>query len=150
MPQSLSKILIHLIFSTKLRYPYICEEIIHELHSYMAGIAQARNVPVHEIGGVEDHVHVLISLPRVLTISKFVEELKKGSSKWIKTKGVKYEKFTWQRGYEALSIGQSGYEDLRTYIRNQKEHHKKVSFQDEYRSFLNKYKIPFDEQYVWD
>ena len=110
----------------------------------MTGIAKAYNVPVHEMGGIEDHVHMLISLPRVLAISKFVEELKKGSSKWIKTKGLRYEKFSWQRGYGALSIGQSSYDGLRQYIRNQEEHHKKVSFQDEYRSFLTKY------NYVWD
>ena len=150
MPQSLSNILIHLIFSTKLRHPYISKDIQKELYDYMAGIAKAYHVFVHEIGGIEDHVHILISLPRVLTVSKFIEELKKGPSKWIKTKSTQYEKFAWQRGHGAFSIGRSGYERLRQYIQKQKDHHKKVSFQDEYRSFLNKYKIDFDEAYVWD
>jgi putative transposase len=150
MPQSLSNILIHLVFGTKLRHPYINDEVQKELYDYMTGIAKAYHVFVHEIGGIEDHVHILISLPRVLTVSKLVEELKKGSSKWIKTKGMQYKKFTWQRGYAAFSIGQSGYEGLRQYIQKQKDHHKKVSFQDEYRSFLKKYKINFDEAYVWD
>ena len=95
MPQSLSNILVHLIFSTRLRYPYIDKKIIKELHHYMVGIIRTYDVFVHEIGGIEDHVHILISLPRVLTISKLVEELKKGSSKWIKTKEIQYEKFAW-------------------------------------------------------
>ena len=112
MSQSLSNILVHLIFSTKARYPYIFNTIQKELYTYMTAIAKVYHVPVHEIGGVEDHVHVLISLPRILTISKLVEEIKKGSSKWIKTKGSSYEKFAWQRGYGAFSIGQSNYEIL--------------------------------------
>ena len=104
MPQSLSNILIHLIFSTKLRHPYISKDIQKELYDYMAGIAKAYHVFVHEIGGIEDHVHILISLPRVLTVGKFIEELKKGPSKWIRTKSAQYEKFAWQRGHGAFSI----------------------------------------------
>lgn len=150
MSQSLASILVHLIFSTKNRQAIILPEVIHGLHAYMAGIARSHEAPVHEIGGIEDHAHLLVSLPRTLTVSKLVEEIKKGSSKWIKTRGNQYADFSWQRGYGAFSIGQSSYEDLRKYIQNQKDHHKKISFQDEFRTFLKKYNIPYDEKYVWE
>lgn len=150
MAQSLAKILIHIIFSTKKRQPMISPEIIQELHSYIAGITRAHDSEVHEIGGIEDHVHLLISLPRTLPLSKLIEEIKKGSSKWIKTKGNLYDHFAWQNGYGAFSIGQSVYEDLRKYIQTQKEHHKTITFEDEFRTFLKKYHIAYDEKYVWD
>lgn len=114
----------------------------------MSAISRSYESQVHEIGGVEDHVHLLISLPRTMTLSKLVEEIKKGSSKWIKTQGKWYSNFAWQNG--AFSIGQSNYEALRSYIQNQKEHHKQITFQDEFRSFLTKYQIEFDEKYVWN
>ena len=150
MPQSLANILVHVIFSTKKREPFIQQEVMSDLHSYMVGIARSHGSHVHEIGGIEDHVHLMISLPRTISIGKLLEEIKKGSSKWIKTKGGNYNGFSWQRGYGAFSIGQSSFDNLRKYIQNQKEHHKKLSFQDEYRSFLKKYNIDFDEKYVWD
>ena len=138
MAQSLSNILIHIIFSTKKRRPLIQSDVIQNLHSYMAGIGRAHNSYVHEIRGVEDHVHLLVSLPRTLTICNLIEEIKKGSSKWIKTKGNFYRDFEWQKGYGAFSIGQSAYDNLRKYIQTQKDHHMKISFQDEYRAFLRK------------
>ena len=150
MAQSLSNILIHIIFSTKKRLPYIKSEIEKELHSYIVGIAKEHGSHVYEIGGVEDHIHILASLSRTMTASKLIEELKKGSSKWIKTKNAQYFDFSWQNGYAALSIGYSNVKALRGYIQNQKEHHKKTSFQDEMRLFLNKYNITFDEKYIWE
>jgi putative transposase len=150
MGQSLSNILVHVVFSTKGRRPLILPEIINDLHHYLVGIAQEYETPIHEIGGVEDHVHLLATLPRTQTLSKLVEEIKKGSSKWMKTKGSLYTDFSWQNGYGAFSIGQSNVEALSQYIRNQKEHHKKISFQDEFRAFLKKYNLEFDEKYVWD
>jgi len=150
MSQSLANILIHIIFSTKKRKPFIQPEIIQDLHQYMGGISRHLKTPVHEIGGIEDHVHLLISLPRTLTLSKFIEEIKKGSSKWMKTNGEQYNQFAWQNGYGAFSIGQSKFDILRKYIQNQHDHHKKISFQNEFRYFLNKYHIEFDEKYVWD
>ena len=150
MAQSLANILIHIIFSTKKRQPMILSEVIQELYSYMAGIARAHESQVHEIGGIEDHVHLLVSLPRTLPLSKLIEDIKKGSSKWIKTKGSLYTDFAWQNGYGAFSIGQSSYEDLRKYIQTQKDHHKHISFQDEFRAFLKKYRIAYDEKSVWD
>ena len=150
MSQSISHILLHVIFSTKKREPLILPEIIEELHSYISAIARENDSQVYEIGGIEDHVHLLISLPRTLSVSKLVEEIKRGSSKWMKTKGSRYINFAWQRGYGVFSIGQSGYENLRQYIQKQKEHHQKFTFQEEYRNFLKKYCIAYDEKYVWD
>ena len=128
----------------------ILPEIMQDLHTYMAGVARSHTSQVHEIGGIEDHVHLLVSLPRTVSLSKLVEDIKKGSSKWIKTKGNQYTNFAWQSGYRGFSIGQSAYENLRKYIQTQKEHHKTTSFQDEYRIFLKKYHINYDEKYVWD
>jgi putative transposase len=150
MAQSLANILIHIIFSTKQRQPMILPEITQELYSYMVGIGRVHEAQVHEIGGIEDHVHLLVSLPRTLPLSKLIEEIKKGSSKWIKTKGLLYADFAWQSGYGAFSIGQSTYENLRKYIQTQKDHHKNISFQDEYRACLKKYRVAYDEKYVWD
>ena len=150
MSQSLSSILVHVIFSTKSRIPFIKPEIQKELHNYMCGIARSYESFVHQVGGIEDHVHLFITLPRVMPLSKLVEEIKKSSSKWIKEKGIDYRDFAWQRGYGAFSIGHSSFDALCHYIQNQQEHHKRISFQDEYRSFLRKYAIEFDEKYVWD
>lgn len=150
MAQSLANILIHIIFSTKKRAPMILPEITPELYPYLAGIARAHKSHVHEIGGIEDHVHLLVTLPRTLALSDLIEEIKKGSSKWIKTKGIQYVDFGWQDGYGAFSIGQSAYDNLRKYIQTQKDHHKKISFQDEFRAFLKKYEVDYDEKYVWD
>src|ERR1700733_10059474 len=116
MAQSLASILVHIIFSTKKRQPMILPEIMQELYSYMAGIVRTQESQTHAIGGIEDHIHLLVSLPKTLPLSKLIEEIKKGSSKWIKIKGNLYADFAWQNGYGAFSIGQSAYEDLRKYI----------------------------------
>lgn len=150
MSQSLSNILIHVIFSTKLRQPLIQESIRQNLYNYISQIARSYDAYVYEIGGIEDHIHLLVSLPRTMTLSRLIEEIKKSSSKWIKTKGPYYLNFAWQNGYGAFSIGQSNVDALKAYIQNQQEHHKKISFQDEFRTFLNKYKIAFNEKYVWN
>ena len=105
---------------------------------------------MHKIGGIEDHVHLFTSLPRTLAISDLLEEIKKNSSKWIKTNGDKYKDFSWQKGYGVFSVSASQHSAVTTYITNQKQHHKSLSFQDEYRKFLILNKVPFDERYVWD
>ena len=150
MPQSLSSILIHLIFSTKNRERFLTPDIDVELYPYMAAILKAMKSPALIINGTSDHVHTLFSLSRVLTIAELVEELKTGSSRWIKTKGRKYRSFHWQSGYGAFSIGQSQVQTVKQYIRRQKEHHRRVTFQDEYRRFLKAYEVEYDERYVWD
>ena len=150
MSQSLSSILAHLVFSTKNREPFITPAIESELHPYMATVLRELKSPSLAIDGTSDHVHVLFSLARVVTIADLVEELKTSTSKWIKTKGNEFRKFHWQRGYGAFSIGQSNVEILKRYIRNQKAHHRRVTLQDEYRKFLSAYGIDYDERYVWD
>jgi REP element-mobilizing transposase RayT len=150
MPQSISSILVHLIFSTKNREPFITPAIEPELHPYMASIFRALKSPSLAIDGASDHLHMLFSLSRVMKIADLVEEVKTDSSKWIKTKGAEFRNFHWQTGYGAFSIGQSQVPTLKRYIARQKLHHQRVTFQDEYRKFLKSYGIDYDERYVWD
>src|SRR5205809_900822 len=116
MPQSLSSILIHLIFSTKNRAPFITEAIEKELHPYMAKIFRELKSPTLTIGGTDDHVHILFSVGRTIEVAQLIEKVKGKSSKWVKTKGQEFENFYWQRGYGAFSIGQSQVETLKYYI----------------------------------
>jgi len=150
MAQSLANILLHLTFSTKDRRRLIRRDMQAELHQYLAGTCAHLGCPAHEVGGVDDHVHLALSFSRTITVAKLVEEVKKSSSKWIKTKGRDYHDFSWQGGYGIFSIGQSGFEALRRYIRGQHAHHKNVSFQDEFRALCRKYGVDLDEQYAWD
>jgi len=150
MPQSLANILLHLIFSTKNRAPFIHPEIEGELYPYLASICRASGSPSHVIGGTEDHVHIACSLSRTITVSKLLEEIKRSSSKWMKTKGAELASFAWQNGYGAFSIGQSQLAPVRAYIAGQKGHHRVKTFQDEFREFLKRYQIQYDERYVWD
>jgi len=150
MPQSLSNVLLHIVFSTKGREPWIDEGIEMELFKYIAGICRNQGCPSHAIGGSDDHIHIACTLGRTITIAKLIEELKTDSSKWMKSSGRKFARFAWQNGYGAFSIGQSQLEDLRAYIANQREHHGRASFQDEFRALLAKYEIEYDERYVWD
>jgi putative transposase len=150
MAQSLSKVLLHIIFSTKNRYLFIDEKIESELYAYIVSISKTCGSYVHKIGGIDDHIHLFANLPRTLSISNLLEEIKKNSSKWIKTKGIKYRDFSWQKGFGAFSVSSSQHESVVTYIENQKEHHKKQSFQDEYRKILQLHNVPFDERFVWD
>ena len=149
MPQSLSKVLIHLIFSTKHREPLISPEIRPRLHGYLVGIFENLKSPSIQAGGVADHVHVLFGLGRTISQADLVEEVKKSASKWMKTDGG-VPGFAWQAGYGAFSIGDSQADAVIRYIRNQEEHHRKVTFQEDYRKFLIRYKVAFDERYVWD
>jgi putative transposase len=150
MSQSLAKILVHLTFSTKHRRPWIDKKIRPELNAVLATKFQDWESPALIVGSVDDHVHALFSLSRNHAIRKVVEEVKKESSKWIKTKGAKYRDFYWQAGYGAFSVSQSNVPRVRAYIANQEEHHQKRTFQDELRALLRRHQIEFDERYVWD
>ncbi|HWW01982.1 MAG TPA: transposase [Candidatus Acidoferrum sp.] len=149
MPQSLSKILVHLIFSTKHREPLIGPVIRPRLHAYIVGILDNLKSPSLQTGGVADHVHILCALSRTISSAKLLEEVKKSSSKWMKDDGG-VPGFSWQAGYGAFSIGESQADDVIRYIQNQEEHHRKVTFQDEFRRFLDRYRVAYDERYVWD
>ena len=150
MPQSLSRVLIHLVFSTKNRAPLIDSKIQSELHAYLVGILEGVECPSLQVGGVKDHVHLFFGQSRTRSISEVVETLKTSSSKWIKSKGMGFKDFHWQSGYGAFSISQSDVEAVIAYIQNQEKHHQKMSFQEEYRKMLERYQVPFDERYVWD
>ncbi|MDG4596376.1 MAG: IS200/IS605 family transposase [Candidatus Contendobacter sp.] len=151
MPQSLAQIYVHIVFSTKYREPFLLERTVREeMHKYLGGACNQLDCPVLCVGGPEDHVHILCRLGRTIAVSDLVKELKRESSKWVKTKGVSLNDFHWQNGYGAFSASPSHVEILRIYIANQEEHHKKKSFQDEFRRLLKKYGLEWDERYVWD
>ena len=151
MPQSLSRILIHLVFSTKNRERILTPAIQTELHPYLAGTLDNIECPSLQVGGVEDHVHLFFGLSRTrTTIAEVVETVKTSPSKWIKTKGVAFADFHWQSGYAAFSVSQSDADAVVAYIRNQAQHHQKMTFQDEYRRLLERYQVAFDENHVWD
>ena len=147
MPQSLSSVLIHLVFSTKNREKYITEESEIELQKYLATTFRACDSPALLVGGDADHLHSLFALSRTWAIADLVREVKASSSKMMKSK---VGEFQWQAGYGAFSIGQSGVVGVKQYIANQKEHHRKFSFQDEFRMLCDKYEVEYDERYVWD
>ena len=150
MPQSLANILVHLVFSTKDRRPLIRADIQDELARYLACVCRACGWPAHGIGGTANHVHVVCSLSRTITVSDMLEEIKKRSSKWIKTKGGRCRRFAWQGGYAAFSIGQSQLPALKRYIAAQGDHHRRKTFQEELRALLKKYQVEYDGRYVWD
>ena len=149
MGQSLVKNYIHIVFSTKLRKPFIDEKIENELFAYLGGVCNKLDCTVLKVGGYLNHVHILCMLSKNITLSKLLQDLKSNSSKWIKTKGENYQNFFWQDGYGAFSVNPSEVEIVVNYIANQKEHHRKKNFQDEFRAFLEKYEVEYDERYVW-
>jgi putative transposase len=150
MSQSLVKNLIHLVYSTKHRELWIPTGARERLYAYQAGIFQEWESPALIIGGVEDHVHTLFSLSKNYALKKIVEEVKKGSSKWMKSEGTGNADFYWQNGYAAFSVSQSNVEDVRRYIENQVEHHRRMTFQHELRALFKKHNLEFDERYVWE
>ncbi len=151
MPQSLARVVLHIVFSTKNRVPFLKDpDLRSRLHAYMAGVLQNIGCEPILIGGVEDHVHILCNLSRTITIAGLVEEVKKSPSKWMKEQGTTFSDFYWQGGYGAFSVSQSNVEQVRAYIAAQVEHHRKVSFQDEFRALCLKHGVAIDERFVWD
>ena len=149
MAHSYTKILIHYVFSTKNREKIMTAPLQERLWAYMGGIAKGNNMKALAIGGIEDHVHLLISLPVTLSISKAIQLIKGGSSKWVHDTFPDYNKFNWQEGYGAFSVSISQIKNTIAYINRQKEHHLKESFQDEYISVLEEHVIDYDKRYVW-
>jgi putative transposase len=150
MPQSLSNILIHLIWSTKDRHPWLVDGIRKKTHAFLAGAVRKCDCEAYRVGGVADHVHLAVRFSRTLSVADLVKEIKMASSKWTKTQDPSLHDFAWQHGYGAFSVGMSQKETLINYIDNQEEHHRTHTFQEEYRIFLTKYGIHFDERHVWD
>jgi REP element-mobilizing transposase RayT len=151
MSQSLAKIVVHAVFSTKERRPFLRDISLRtELHSFVGGILNGRDCQSIIVGGVEDHVHLICTLSRTCDAASLIKEVKRGSALWLKTKSPDLGNFAWQNGYGIFSIGVSQIETARRYIAAQEERHRKVSFQDEYRQLLHRYAIKFEERYVWD
>ncbi len=150
MPQSLTKLYAHLIFSTKNRQPFLDDEIRPRVHAYLATVIRNLDSPWVVVGGVADHVHILFDMGKMHAPVKFVEQVKRESSKFVKTLDAKYQKFYWQRGYGMFSVGPAHRADAEAYVREQEEHHRTKTFQEEYRAFLEQYGIAFEEQYAWN
>jgi REP element-mobilizing transposase RayT len=150
MPQSLSQVILHVVFSTKDRHPWLDLTIRPRMHAYLATLCRDCDCPTYRVGGAVDHVHIATRLARTLSQAELLEKIKKTSSAWIKTQGEQYGSFFWQGGYGDFSIGWSQLEELVRYIDRQEQHHRTQTFQEEYRSLLQKYHVEFDERYVWD
>jgi putative transposase len=150
MAQSLSKILLHIIFSTKDRFPFLIDsELRKRMHAYVARVFYEHDSPAIEAGGTEDHIHILCLLSRNHSVSEIVKKAKANSSGWAKTQGGRCLKFAWQSGYGAFSIHQSQIDCVGKYIQCQMEHHRKRTFKEEYLELLRQYQIPCDERYLW-
>ena len=149
MAQTLVRVLVHLVFSTKDRANLIVPAIESELHTYLAGIANRMDSPCLAVNGTANHVHLLLSQSKNGALADLVAEVKKGSSKWVKTKGPAFRNFHWQDGYAAFSVSQSNAATVKRYVAEQKEHHRKRSFQEELVEFLQKHQVEYDGRYIW-
>ena len=150
MPQSLSKVILHIIFSTKDREPWLDSDARPRMHAYLATVCRDLGADLAHVGGVADHVHVVITLPRTISQAQLIEHIKKVSSKWMKTLEARYRGFFWQRGYGVFSVSPSQLEAVRQCVETQPEHHRTRTFQEEYRELLRRHGVDFDERYVWD
>jgi REP element-mobilizing transposase RayT len=150
MPQSLSKVILHMIFTTKDREPWLDREVRPRMHAYIATICRDLGAEFVHVGGVADHVHVVTTLPRTASQAQFIEQIKKASSKWIKALDARYRGFFWQRGYGAFSVSPSQLDAVLRYVEQQPAYHHARTFQEEYRELLSKHGVQFDKRYVWD
>jgi putative transposase len=151
VPQSLSQIYLHIVYSTKDRRPFLRDPLIrNETHDFLGGTCNDLGCPVLRVGGVADHVHILCRFGRSISVSDLIKELKRKSSLWIKTKSAGTKDFYWQNGFGAFSVSPGHVNGLIDYITNQEEHHRKETFQEEFRRLLTKYGLEWDERFVWD
>ncbi len=150
MPQSLVKNYVHIAFSTKNRAPLIKSSIQSELFNYLGGTCRELECSPIQVGGTTNHVHLLVNLSRKIALMTLIEKIKSHSSGWIKTKGKDFQHFFWQNGYGGFSVNPKQIDVVQQYILTQEEHHKKLTFQEEYRRFLKDYNVDFDERFVWD
>ena len=150
MSQSLSKLYVHIVFHIKTNSPKIRKNDRKELYAYIGAIIKDnQSIPII-INGIEDHIHILTVMSKNIALAKFIEEIKRHSSRWIKTKGTYYSHFAWQGGYGGFSVSQSLHDKTKHYIENQEEHHKKLSFKEEYLLFLKEYNIDYNENFLWN
>ena len=150
MSQSLAKIIVHIVFSTKNRQPFITTPIAPKLFCYLTDVCVRINAPPIAIGGYRNHVHIALAIPRTQNVATVVKELKTNSSEWMKSQGPDCHLFHWQRGYAAFSLGESQIKQVKQYIAHQEGHHQSKTFEDEYKLLLARYNIPYDTRYIWD
>ena len=150
MPQSLSKVILHIIFSTKNREPWLESNVRPRVHAYLATICRDLGAELVRVGGVVDHVHIVTTLPRTVSQAQLVEQIKKASSKWIKALDPRYRGFFWQRGFAVFSVSPSQLDAVLQYIETQREHHRTRTFQEEYRELLRRHGVDFNERYLWE
>ncbi|MEM6297874.1 MAG: IS200/IS605 family transposase [Bacteroidota bacterium] len=150
MPQSLSQVYVHIVFSTKNREPFIDEEIEERFFSYLGKACKEHGCNPIRVGGYEDHVHILCTLSRTITQAELLETIKKQSSKWMKQQARKYSEFYWQRGYGIFSVSPKKVDAVTNYITNQRTHHQNQTFKEEFRAILKNAGMNWDEKYVWD
>ena len=149
MGHTYTQLLTHIVFSTKDRIPYLNESAKDPVFAYMAGIAREIGASEVMIDGAADHAHIFLKLPPLLAIAEAVKTIKANSSKWIHKERLLPRSFGWQIGYAAFSVSPSQAAKTILYIQNQEEHHRKISFQEEFLAFLKKHGIAYDERYVW-
>src|SRR5262249_19481025 len=140
----------HIVFSTKNREPLIAQEIENRVWAYIGGIARKHRMIALQVGGIEDHIHALVTAPAALSPSQTAQVLKGDSSKWIHTEFPSLSHFVWQDGYGAFTVSRSNIPPVIAYIQNQREHHRKKTFQEEYRELLERHGIEYDERYIWN
>ncbi|MGA7733304.1 MAG: IS200/IS605 family transposase [Chloroflexia bacterium] len=150
MPHTFIHMTVHVVFGTKDRAPSITPEMKAPLYAYMGGIIRELNAKPLKINGTSDHVHLLIGLPASISLSELVRVLKTNSSRWAHEKWPDHARFGWQQGYGAFSVSRSSIEDVESYIERQEEHHRKLTFQDEFVALLQRHGIPYDERYLWE
>jgi putative transposase len=151
MPQSLSNVLVHIVFSTKERRPFLSDPTLRTaMYKYLAAVSAEMGCPAIKLGGVEDHVHLMARQARTITLASWVRELKRTSSLWVKQRPEGSTVFQWQLGYGVFSVSQSQSAVVERYIARQEAHHRSVSFQDELRTLLERHQIAYDERYLWD
>lgn len=148
MTHTYSKVLFHLVWSTKNRVPFIHDDVKQTLYSYINGIVENKKCKLHIINGMPDHVHLLISLPLTLTIPELVQQIKVSSTRWVRMQIPDLHKFSWQEGLGAFTVGYSHFEAVKNYIANQEEHHRSKSFDEEYLELLGKLNITYDKRFV--
>ena len=149
MPQSLARLLVHLVFSTKNRIPLLqSPQLRSEVHAYLTATLQGQDCEPVQVGGVADHVHLLFGLSRTITLADLVKNLKTSSTKMVREKGQR--DFSWQTGYGAFSVSESNKSAVIAYIADQEINHRKMTFQEEIRALLKKHNVRFDERYIWD
>lgn len=147
MPHTYTNLLYHIVFSTKERRPFIRPEFETRLYEYVGGTIRGIGGTCLEIGGIEDHIHLIVKLKPTINVSNFLEKLKPSVTSWARP--IVHPQFEWQDGYGAFSIGESQIPGVSRYIRNQQEHHKNQTFEDEFKAMLNAAEIDFDERYLW-